>query len=111
MANITEHELQQWIQRIVEQFHPLRVILFGSYATGQSRPDSDVDLLVVMSYEGRRLRMAARIRMALEDVLQQVVGIDILVRSPEELEWRLEMGDSFLETIVKEGKTLYDRQS
>lgn len=107
---ITDTELQQWTQRIVKRFNPLRVILFGSYATGQPRQDSDVDLLVIMPHEEKGYKVAAKIRMALEEVLQKVVAIDILVRSPEELEQRIEKGDQFLKSVVEQGKVLYERQ-
>jgi len=41
-------EIRGIVHQIVERFHPSRVILFGSYASGTPTPDSDVDVLVVM---------------------------------------------------------------
>jgi uncharacterized protein len=45
---VVQKAIEQMVRRIVEQFHPERVILFGSHARGDAGPDSDVDLLVVM---------------------------------------------------------------
>jgi len=50
---IDEQEIRSLSESIAEEFHPDRIILFGSYATGRSTPDSDVDLLLILSFEGR----------------------------------------------------------
>ena len=44
--------IRRMVQRIVDKFHPEQVILFGSHARGAAGPDSDVDLLIVMDFEG-----------------------------------------------------------
>lgn len=105
---ITELELQQWTQKIVEHFQPIRVILFGSYANGDARPGSDVDLLVVMPHEDRPFQAAARVRRLLRRAVGYVGALDVMVRSPEELDHRLAMGDSFMQDIIRDGKILYD---
>jgi predicted nucleotidyltransferase len=53
--------IQQVVTQIVQEFHPERVILFGSYASGTPTPESDVDLLVVMPCEGKETRKAIEI--------------------------------------------------
>lgn len=60
-------DIDEAIKRIVEQFHPVKIILFGSRAHGQVGPDSDVDLLVVMDVEGSKRRKAVEIDLALSD--------------------------------------------
>jgi predicted nucleotidyltransferase len=45
---VTEKLLQDITRRIVEAFHPVKIILFGSYAYGTPHRDSDVDLFVIM---------------------------------------------------------------
>ncbi|MBU4226324.1 MAG: nucleotidyltransferase domain-containing protein [Chloroflexi bacterium] len=90
--------------RIVEHFQPTKIILFGSYACGQPTEDSDVDMLVIMPFQGRNPEKATEIWMATKPKFP----IDIMVRKPEELKKRLEMGDFFLREITEKGKVLYE---
>ena len=87
------------------EFHPKKIILFGSYADGTATPDSDVDLLVVMEFEGRPVDMAVRIGAECDDRFP----MDLIVRRPEDLKRALETGDSFMKEIVEKGKVLYVR--
>ncbi len=84
-------------QRIVEKFTPEKIILFGSYAYGNPQPSSDVDLLVVMKTEltprGQRLQIARALS-------PRPFGLDILVRTPADLQRRLALGDFFLREVV-----------
>jgi predicted nucleotidyltransferase len=91
-------------RQIAEQFNPDRIILFGSYAYGEPTEDSDVDLLVVLPFEGYPARKAAEIRCQVKPGF----ALDLLVRTPEYLIQRLAMQDFFLEDIVNNGKVLYD---
>jgi predicted nucleotidyltransferase len=93
------------VQQIVEKFHPQRVILFGSYAYGDPRPESDVDLLVVMDTPLKEMEQAVRICEAVD----YHFGLDLLVRKPATLAKRLEQGDYFLREIMDKGKILYER--
>lgn len=90
-------------EQIVKEFQPERIVLFGSYATGTARPDSDVDLLVVMAHQGHSAYMAAEILTHIDPNFP----VDLLVRTPVELETRLALGDSFLRTVIEQGKVLY----
>jgi predicted nucleotidyltransferase len=105
---ITEEKIRQAVQRIVDAVHPDKVILFGSYAYGTPDEDSDVDLFVVMeSDQSIRERM-----MLLSEILRpRPFPVDILTRTPTELEERLEIGDCFFKEIVTKGKVLYERPS
>jgi predicted nucleotidyltransferase len=107
--NVRDHIPQQAIEdavrQIVEQFDPQRVILFGSYAYGQSRPESDVDLLVVMDTSLRETEQAVRICQAID----YHFGLDLIVRTPATMARRLVLGDPFLREVVSKGKVLYER--
>src|SRR6266542_5947486 len=82
---ITEALIARMVKRIVKRFHPQQVILFGSQARGDAGPDSDVDLLVVMDFEGTALDMAVEIRVALHDFF---ISKDVIVTRPEDFAWR-----------------------
>lgn len=96
--------IKKLCRRIAEEFHPEKIILFGSQAYGKPRPDSDVDLLVVMQFEGSYFEQAHKIRMRLGLSLP----IDLLVRTADELQYRLEIGDRFMKEIVERGKVMYE---
>ena len=103
---VTEERLQDMVLRVVEAFNPERIILFGSYASGEPTPDSDVDVLIVMEDGERPARRSARVARALLDV---PFPIDILVRTPMELQYRLHIGDYFIQEILEQGRVLYER--
>ena len=90
--------------KIAKQFQPERIILFGSYAYGTPNEDSDVDLLVVMPFEGRKSRQAIAIRRA----VYAGFAMDLIPITPENLKCRLEIEDFFLREIVEKGKVLYE---
>jgi predicted nucleotidyltransferase len=103
-----EWQIQRMVRRIVAQFHPERVILFGSQARGEAGPDSDVDLLVVMPVKvSRRRQKQVDIRVALHDI---PVPKDIIVTSPEDFAWRKEVVGTIEHPAAREGKVLYARE-
>jgi len=103
----SDADVRRFVEEMVRRFHPWKVVLFGSHACGAQGPDSDVDLLVVMDFEGRSVDQAARIGTA----LARKFPLDLIVRRPEDLEARLAAGDSFLREIVERGKVLYARHA
>ena len=85
-------------------YGPQKIILFGSYAYGQPKPWSDVDLLVVKETDNPK-QLQLDINLSFRDPF----GLDILVRTPQEIEHRVPLGDYFLRDIVSKGKVLYER--
>jgi predicted nucleotidyltransferase len=104
---IPQTVIRRLARQIAKQFKPQKIILFGSYARGKPRPESDVDLLVVMDTKLKESQQSLEIRRS----LGVSFGMDLIVRSPKRLAQRLKMGDSFLEDVVKEGKVLYESPS
>jgi len=99
-----DREIERMVRRIVRQFRPERVILFGSRARGDARPDSDVDLLVVMPVEGPKHRKQVEIRVALHGIR---VPKDIIVTTPEDFEWRRDVPGTIEYPAANEGRVLY----
>lgn len=97
-------KIKEFSQRIGLEFGAEQVILFGSYARGVVTEDSDVDLLVIGPFEGRSVDKSVEIRMK----LRPGFPIDLLVRTPEKVRQRIEMGDDFMREILEEGKVLYE---
>ena len=101
---ISRKDIQATCDDIVREFSPLQVILFGSYAYGTPTENSDVDLLVVMDIpESETSRQAG-------EILQRIprrFSMDLLVRSPEEIAYRVAYNDWFLREITEKGEVLY----
>ena len=91
-------------RQIVQQFHPQKVILFGSYAYGQPTEDSDVDLLVVMDTDESPLHAAAKIAAAVEHPFP----LDIVVRTPVEFASAVHRRGVFATEVATKGITLYE---
>jgi uncharacterized protein len=98
--------LRPAVQKIVAELKPEKVILFGSYAYGTPNPHSDVDLLVIMK---TRASLKERSWSVSRLLLPRPFPVDILVKTPKEVEKALEAGDFFLKEILTRGKVLYDR--
>ncbi len=96
--------IQELSSRIAEEFGPERIILFGSHARGDAGKYSDVDLLVIMPFEGNSLRKAAEMRVRLRPGFR----VHFVVRDPDDLQERLALDDFFLQEAVEEGKVLYE---
>lgn len=102
-----ERAIRTMVRRIVDQFDPEQVILFGSRARGDARPDSDVDLMVVMPVDGSTREKAIEIRVALHDI---PVPKDVAVVTPESFAWRKNVVGTVEWPAAHEGKVLHGRE-
>jgi predicted nucleotidyltransferase len=96
IAELTAH--------IAAEFHPARIVLFGSHARGKAGKDSDVDLLIILPFEGKAAAKAAEIRLK----VRPGFPVDLVVRTPQKVRERLAMGDGFLRDILETGTVLYE---
>ncbi len=94
------------VHRLVQELRPEAIVLFGSYAYGAPTPHSDVDLLVVMETMAPRKERSWTVSRLL---LPRPFPVDILVRTPQELEGALARGDFFIREILTRGRVLYER--
>lgn len=101
---ISLETIRKVIEPIVAQFHPQKVILFGSHACGEPTKDSDVDLLVMMETGESPLHVAARIAASIEHPFP----LDIIVRTPAELDASLQRKGGFAVEVATKGVTMYE---
>lgn len=98
--------IQSFADKIKEKFHPQKIILFGSYAYGMPNESSDLDFFIIMKTNLKTYKQAALIRQTLDESFGVNFPIDIVVKTPAEIEQRIEDGDFFITKIVKEGVAL-----
>ena len=98
-------EIQELVGRIAKEFKPERVVLFGSYAYGIPGPDSDVDLLVIMHFEGKSFWKALEIT----NVVNPPFSVELLARRPDDTQRRYTLGDPLIKEALDHGRVLYER--
>ncbi|MCI0380488.1 MAG: nucleotidyltransferase domain-containing protein [Gemmataceae bacterium] len=103
-ANVPMAVIRRFARDVVKHFRPDKIILFGSHAHGRPHADSDVDILVIMPARNE-LDQAFKIH----STLLPPFPLDIIVRTPKEMQWRLEEGESFTMEIVMKGNVLYEK--
>ena len=94
------------IKRLVNNLDVVKIILFGSYASGKPNKDSDLDLLVIVNTKEKGLKRYAMVSELLEP---RKIPMDIIVKTPEEMKKRTRMFDPFIRNILKAGKVLYEK--
>jgi predicted nucleotidyltransferase len=104
---VKRHQIQELADAIAAKYPVEKIILFGSYADGAATQDSDVDLLVVMDYEGRQIDVAAKLRLAanFDD------PVDIVIFRTDELPERYRQLNPIAREAVDKGIILYDRRA
>jgi predicted nucleotidyltransferase len=104
---ITQRQIETYAEDVARQFRPLKIVLFGSYAYGNPTEDSDVDLMVVMPKDPSGIRNRDK-AIAIDSAIPATFPLDLLVRNPEDIAWRLEEGDCFLQDVFSKGRVLYE---
>jgi len=97
-------EIKKVCRQIVDNFQPQKIILFGSNANGKRGEDSDIDLLVVMPFDGRNVEQAVKIRQC----VSSKIPLDLIVRTSNQIQERIALEDFFIKEIIERGKVLYE---
>lgn len=105
---VGEDEFRAIVDRLARELRPEKIILFGSYAYGDPTPDSDIDLLVIMETDAPRKERHWAVSQLL---IPRIFPVDILVKTPREIEMALAKGDFFIHEIVDQGVVLYERSN
>lgn len=98
--------IQGILEKLLSEYAPQKVILFGSYAYGNPRQDSDIDLLIIKNTSERFIDRWVTVRRLLSDP-KRTISLETIVLTPEELSKRLAIGDQFLVEIIEKGEVLY----
>ncbi len=94
------------VERIVKRFAPEKIILFGSHAAGNPGPDSDLDLLIVMTPNHSKAAQELDILKALR---RYRMPKDVIVTTPEDFAWRKEIPGTIERPAAREGRVLYEK--
>lgn len=103
---VSMSDIQNLANRVVQSFQPDQIILFGSHATGAARDDSDVDLLVLIPFEGKPFWKSLEILNAVNPPF----AVDLIARDPTDTKRRYEQLDPLIRDAIDHGKVLYDRR-
>lgn len=110
MIAVTEEILKEFTRTIVESIHPLKIILFGSYARGDAEAGSDLDFLIVeeepFGPERSRLKRVGHIYRSLPNYL---IPVDILLYSKNEFDNWKDAINHIIARANREGRVLYER--
>ncbi|MEK7078471.1 MAG: nucleotidyltransferase domain-containing protein [Patescibacteria group bacterium] len=96
-------EVDNIVFQIKNSYKPEKIILFGSYAHGRQKENSDVDIVVIKNTNERPIRRMMRMATTIKSPL----GADILVYTPREWNKALKDGDFFVKEIADNGKVIY----
>ena len=102
----TEEKIAEFTNKIVNKFHPEKVILFGSHAWGKPDENSDIDFFVVQESKESKRKRQMSLRFLLLDF---DAPADILSYTYKEIKERERKNDTFIKKVLKEGKVLYEK--
>jgi uncharacterized protein len=105
---IGKEKISEIVDKIASGYNPDKIILFGSYATGNSNEDSDLDLFVIKDTDLPRPQRSVQVRKMLYG---SMVPIDLIVYTPKEIEDSKENRFGFVYEVLITGKILYERAS
>lgn len=109
MQTIPLNLRKEVIRRLVDEFHPETIYLFGSHAWGEPTSDSDMDLLVIVGNSRQKpIQRAVRAQRSLRGVK---AAVDVLVKTRMEFERYISVKASLEAQITREGKLLYGRKA
>lgn len=98
--------VQNILPKLITEYAPQKVVLFGSYAYGQPKEDSDLDLLIIKETSERFIDRWVTVRRILSDSSRRI-PLETLVLTPSEVSQRLAIGDQFVAEIINKGQVLY----
>jgi predicted nucleotidyltransferase len=95
---------------IIRKINPEKIYLFGSYATGSSDEQSDIDLLIISPSNERPLERRMKLRRMLSEY-DRNIGLDLIVYTPDEFEMLAKEPSSFIFSVIRQGIKIYDHET
>ncbi len=99
--------IQKIVEKLIKEYNPIKIILFGSYTKGTVHRDSDIDLLIIKQTEKRPVDRFVEVKKMLYNPSLKT-PLSPIVLTPKELETRITLGDTFFKEIIEEGVILYE---
>src|SRR3989338_2212072 len=103
--SFVDQKLKEITEKIVKEYQPERIILFGSWAWGNPHENSDIDIFIVKDTDLPSLK---RIEALDRLFSRRAFPMDFLVYTPEQVERGMAKGDLFVQDIITKGKVLYE---
>lgn len=103
---VSTRQIKKVAEKIVKEYKPEKIILFGSYAWGKPYADSDVDLFVLKRTNDSVIERHKKVGRLL---FGSGFPVDVLIYTPSQVKRRLGMGDFFMRNIISKGKLLYGK--
>ncbi len=103
-----EELIEQLVEKIKLHYKPEKVILFGSYAWGNPKEHSDLDMLIIKETNKSEIERMIEVSKLL---IPREIAIDIIVKTPKEIKERLEIKDTFIIEILTKGRAIYERKA
>jgi uncharacterized protein len=109
LQKIKYQEIKQAAMKMAEAVRPEKIILFGSYAYGRPKPESDVDFLLILGKKKKRKDRRLAFLKASDALTPRPFPVDIIIRSQNDVDASIkDGGDFFLEEILEKGRILYE---
>ncbi len=105
---IETDKMSEIVNKIVSGYNPEKIILFGSYATGNPNEDSDLDLFVIKDTDLPRPQRTVQVR---KMIYGSMIPIDLIVYTPKEIDESKDNKFGFVYEVLNTGKILYERAS
>ena len=104
---ISNSKISEIINKIAQHCDPEKILLFGSYANGTADEDSDLDFIIVKQTDLPKHKRGREVR---KHLIGSMVPMDLKIYTPLEYESELKLNYSFLNSVIKESKILYERK-
>ena len=102
---ITQKQINEIIKRVVDNYHPDKIILFGSYAYGKPTKDSDVDLLIVKDDDLPKIERNRKVRKYFKGLM---IPVDVIVKTNKEFNDFKNVIGTIVYPVAKYGKVMYE---